>query len=192
MNPPLRQPKTSGIPHGKLRTTVTYILSKDLPEIESLGYEQRRKEKWAAYQHRLQKIKTSLPASAQEFAFADWHYDFSDSRCPHDAWLEYVTIREPSSGERSEVRGLEIEIKLFGAYHDGYLEFRYTDVESYFFDQPHRRGGWHSTENGHGDWMIDEVDLSSNGYVLHEIEWLDGGHWLIECRDLVFTWLSKE
>src|SRR5688500_18016295 len=91
---------------------MTYILSKNLPDIYSLGYLQRRKEKWAAYQRRLQKIKKSLPPSAAEFALAEWHYDPSDPRCPHDAWLEHVTIREPSSGERSEIRGLEIEIRL--------------------------------------------------------------------------------
>ena len=136
---------------------MTYILSKDLPDPMSLGYEKRRKEQWAAYQRRLNKLKKkSLPASALEFTLADWHYNNIDPRCPHDAWLEHVIIREPSSGERSEIRGLEIEIKLLGAYHDGYIQLLYKDVESYFFDQPYRWNEKHSTENGHGDWLIDD------------------------------------
>lgn len=168
---------------------MTYILSKDLPDIESLGYEKRRREQWLAYRNRLRKVKKNLPIPTQEYALAEWHYDFSDHRCPHDAWLEHVMIREPASGERSEIRSLEIEIKLLGAYHDGYIEFHYKNVESYFFDQPHRAGQWQSTEKGHGDWMVDEIDLSRNGYVLHEIEWLDGGHWIVEARELTYKWV---
>jgi hypothetical protein len=102
-----------------------------------------------------------------------------------------VKVSEPSSGERSEIRGLEIEIRLLGAYHDGFIEFHYTEVESYYLDQPHRRGQWATNQKGHKDWMVDEVDLSDNGYILHEIEWLDGAHWYIECRNFEFKWIPK-
>jgi hypothetical protein len=171
---------------------MTYILTKDLPDKDSLIYDKRRAENWRDYQNRLQKIKKRMSPAVQEYALADWHYNNLDPRCPHDAWLEHVTIREPASGERSEIRRLEIEIRLFGAYHDGYLEFNYKDVESYCLDQPYRRGRWNTTEKGHKDWMADEVDLSEHGYILHEIEWLDGGHWLIECRDFEVKWIPIE
>ena len=175
----------------KKQNFMTYILSKDLPDADSLILETRRRENWRAYQNRLQKIKKRMSPTVQEYALADWHYDYSDHKCPHDAWLEYVTIREPSSGERSEIRTLEIEIRLLGAYHDGYIEFHYKDVESYCLDQPHRRGRWETKQKGHGDWLTDEVDLSKNGLILHEIEWSDRGHWLIECRDFEFKWIPK-
>lgn len=169
---------------------MTYILSKDLPNVGSHIYDKRRKEQWQAYERRLQKIKKRLPSSVQEFALAEWHYNPEDRRCPHDAWLEHVTIRELSSGERLEIRSLEIEISLLGAYHDGYTEFLYRDVESYCFDQPHRKDRWHTNEKGHKDWLIDEVDLS-HGNVLHEIEWSDGAYWAIECKSFEHKWIPK-
>ena len=170
---------------------MTYILSKDLPDADSLIREKRRKENWQAYQNRLQKIKKQMSPTVQEYAFADWHYDASHPKCLHDAWLEHIVIREPANGERSEIRTLEIEIRLLGTYHDGYIEFHYKDVESYCFDQPHRRGRWKTNQKGHKNWLTDEVDLSKSGYILHEIEWSDRGHWLIECRDFEFKWIPK-
>ena len=168
---------------------MTFVLSKDLPDRESLIYEKRREEQWRAYEQRLRRIKKRLPASVQEYALADWHYNFADHRCPHDAWLEHIIVRELATGERSEIRSLEIEIKLLGAYHDGHIVFQYQDVESYSLDQPHRIGKWQTNQKGHKDWMVDEVNLSSHGYVLHEIEWLDHGHWLIESKSFEFQWL---
>ena len=138
------------------RFLMTYILSKDLPHRESLIYEKRRAEQWSVYQERLRKIKRRLPLSVREYALAEWHYDFTDHRCPHDAWLEQVIIREPASGERSEIRSLEIEVKLLGAYHDGQIEFLYREVESYCLDQPHRKGKWETKEKGHKDFGVDD------------------------------------
>jgi hypothetical protein len=171
---------------------MTYILSKDLPDAESHIYEKRRTEQWRAYEQRLQKIKERMPSSVQAYALAAWHLDFTDHRCPHDAWLEHVTIRELASGERSEIRSLEIEIRLLGSYHDGHIEFLYREVESYCLDQPHRKGKWESSEKGHQDWLVDEVDLSKNGHISHEIEWRDGGHWIIECKSFEHKWIPKE
>lgn len=170
---------------------MTYILSKDLPDAGSHILEKRRKQNWQAYQNRLQKIKKSMSPTVQEYAFAEWHYDISDQKCPHDAWLEYITIRETASGERSEIRAQEILIRLLGAYHDGYIEFHYKNVYSYCLDQPLRREIWQAGKRGHGDWMIDEIDLSRNGFILHEIEWADESHWYIECQDFEFKWIPK-
>ena len=102
---------------------MTYILSKDLPDRDSLIYEKRRKEQWRAYEQRLAKIAKRLPDSAREYALAEWRNNPQDHRCPHDSWLEHVIVREPSSGERAQHRKLEIEVRLLGVYHDGYIEF---------------------------------------------------------------------
>jgi hypothetical protein len=171
---------------------MTYVLSKDLPHRDSNIYDQRYKEQWDAYRRRLQKIQKRLPPSVQEYALADWHYDIADHRCPHDAWLEHVVIRELANGERAEIRRLEIEIRLLGAYHDGHIEFVYRDVESYCLDQPYRRGKWQTNEKGHKDWMVDEVDLSRHGNVLHEIEWLENGHWIIEAKSFEYKWIPEK
>jgi hypothetical protein len=171
---------------------MTYILSKDLPPRNSHLHDKRREQGWQDYQRRLNKIRKHLPPPVAEYAFADWHYNPSDHRCPHDAWLEYVTIREPASGERSEIRGLEIEMRLLGAYHDGHLDFTYRRVQSYAFDLPYREGSWEWERLGHGDWMVDEVDLAGHGNVTHEIEWLDGGHWIIQCQSFEVVWRPFE
>lgn len=77
-----------------------------------------------------------------------------------------MTILEPSSGERSEVRGLEIHVRLFGAYHDGYLNLAYERVRSYSLDTPGQF--WLPPYGvGHGDWLVDEVRLSDRGFVIH-------------------------
>jgi hypothetical protein len=82
----------------------------------------------------------------------DWYKYPPDPRCPHDAWVESVTISEPSSGERQENRGLEIHIRLLGAYQDGTIEFTYRGVQNYSMQAMRDVAG-------HGDWLEDEVDV---------------------------------
>ena len=68
------------------------------------------------YREYLYTIKTQLPKEAYEFAIADWHYDFSDSRCPHDAWLQSFEICEHIA-TKFENKNVTINISLLGAYH---------------------------------------------------------------------------
>lgn len=148
------------------------------------------RQRFAEYAQYLDSIKERLPASARAFALADWHYDSSDPRCPHDAWVEALTISEPATGDRSQHRRVAIEIRLLGAYHDGHIRLSYHDVRSYTLDKPAR-----SVPNeGHGDWIVDEVRLSDSGLVLHEIVFIPRCRWLIECRDIEYRWqlLAKE
>lgn len=145
-------------------------------------YEQNRR--FAAYQQYLQANKDRFPPSAFAFAIAPWHYDISDSRCPHDSWVEELIISEPARGERSENRWLEISVRLLGAYHNGHLELRYVDVKSYHLDVPAETV---RPFIGHGDWLLDEVRLSESSLVLHEIRF-ERGHWQIECTDIKASW----
>jgi hypothetical protein len=136
------------------------------------------------YRAYLESVREKLPTSTYEFAAAFWHYDHHDHRCPHDAWIESVLIQEPSSGTRHQVRETAITVKLLGAYHDGYLELIYPGVRSYSLSgEPSRK-----PKIGHGDWLIDEVRLSDNSLVLHEILFSTGSRWLIECRDIEVRW----
>lgn len=157
---------------------MTYILRKDRPSNSNEEWQSG----WSAYGEYLESVKARLPPSAYQFAAAPWHYNFEDHRSPHDAWLEAVEIREPASGQRKEKRTIEIVARLFSAFHDGHIELKYSAVQCYSLSSG-------SANAGHGDWLYDEIRLSDQGHVLHEIEWSEGGTWLIECRDVEYKWI---
>lgn len=136
---------------------------------------------WRCYQEYLAINRQRIPVSAYEFATANWHYDFRSHQCPHDAWVESVKLLEKASGKRSEVRELQIKLRLFGAYHDGYIEIEYVGVKKYDIS---------AELSCHGDWLYDEVRLAEDGSVIHEIEF-SNAHWLVECRDIQYKWLPR-
>lgn len=88
--------------------------------------------------------------SLRECSSFDWYRLPEDHRSPHDAWVESIIISEPSSGDRHENRGLEIHVRLLGAYHDGTIEFNYKGVQRYSIEAMRDAAG-------HGDWLEDEV-----------------------------------
>jgi hypothetical protein len=121
-----------------------------------------------------------------QFATEPWYRDPSDHRCPHDTWLESVEISEPAEGERHEHRTTLIIIRLLGAYHDGHVVFRYSDVRSYSLVAP-------ESSKGLRDWLSDSF-AASGEFIMHDIAWsgaLDGeqAHWRIEARDIQFEWI---
>ncbi len=140
---------------------------------------------FSRYNEYLGSVKDRFPKSAYQLASSPWYFDFSNHHCPHDSWLESLTINEPSKGIRREIRSVEIAVKLFGAYHDGFITLNYSKVKSYSFNKPAQK------TSGHGDWLYDEFRLSESGFVLHEIEW-QTGRWLIESADIVFGWIPIE
>ncbi|HEX6623439.1 MAG TPA: hypothetical protein VF064_06980 [Pyrinomonadaceae bacterium] len=161
---------------------MAFILTKDRPR----NSDEEWNAAWEAYSNYIQRIKDRLPRSAYEFATAPWHYDFTDHKSPHDGWLEAITIREPSHGERQQYRTVEIAVRLLAAYHDGQIELVYTNVYSYSLDLP--AVALPADNRGHRDWLYDEIGLSEQGNVLHEIEWSRAGGWLIECEDISYRW----
>jgi hypothetical protein len=158
---------------------MAYILTKDRP---NNSYEEWQSG-WSAYRAYLESVRSQLPQSAYEFATASWHYNFEDHRSPHDGWLEEVVIREPALGERKENRSLEIVARLSAAYRDGLIELQYFDVRRYSLASGVTHG------KGRGDWLYDEIRLSEQERVLHEIEWSTGGLWMIECGDVACRWM---
>ena len=141
-------------------------------------------ERSKAYEEYLTSIKNRLPVSTFEFATADWHYDARDHRCPHDSWVESLTINEPASGERLQHRSLGISVRLLGAFHDGHILIDYTGVHAYSLERPKKLAG-------HGDWSVDEIRLSENGLVLHEVLFSSDTRWLIEAQDISCEWRPK-
>ncbi len=134
------------------------------------------REQWERYREYLASLEGKIPPSAYSFATAEWHYDPQDHRSPHDAWVETLRIEEPASGDRQQVRGLEISVRLLGAYHDGCLELTYKSVRSYSLRHVK---GVHFV-GAHGDWLVDEVRLSEGGGVMHEIVFASEARWVIE------------
>jgi hypothetical protein len=143
-------------------------------------------EAFKAYAGYLQKVKNLMPDSAYEFAAAEWHYDFNNHKCPHDSWVEYLAVKEGSTGSRSEIRHVDIEVKLLGAFHDKWLYLSYLDVISYSLSSSKRK-----PDIGHGDWLIDEVRVSEKGLVIHEVIFDSGAKWLIECGDIRYNFSEK-
>jgi hypothetical protein len=78
-------------------------------------------------------------------------------------------------------RALHISVRLSGAYYDGHLLLDYSDVKTYSLEKP-------KTRAAHGDWLVDEIRLSENGVVLHEILFNSGSRWLIEAADISYEW----
>lgn len=147
--------------------------------------------KMESYRQYLESARSSFPPNAFDFATAAWHYDFSHHQSPHDAWVESVTIHEPSSGDRQQHRNLEITAVLLGAYHDGYIQLAYDAVRSYEFRAVADAQST-SSQRGHGDWLIDEIRLSNSNLVIHEVLFSHGGRWLIECEDIRYVWEPKQ
>lgn len=139
------------------------------------------------YQEYLQSKKDVFAPSAHALATSDWYFNFKDHRCPHDAWLETLSLSELPSSNGRKRRSLSLNVRLLGAYHDGYIELRYPQVFRYVLNV---RNG----ERGHRDWRYDELRVSDQGHLIHEIEWWglhDVGAWVIEASDLEFRWVPK-
>lgn len=140
-----------------------------------------------SYRNYLENNKGSFPKSAYTLATSDWYYGSSDHKAPHDSWLEALTISESSSGERNEIRTVQITIKLLSAYHDGFIEFHYPEVTKYQISAEF-------LEQGHGDWRYDEFRIDQNGKLIHEIEWASYGAtntWIIVASDVQHRWAAK-
>jgi hypothetical protein len=132
----------------------------------------------------LSGILQDLPPAARAFVVADWHYDVSDHRCLHDAWVDSVSINERAQGERRQHRRTEIVVKLFGAFHDGHAQLHYTGVKACSFE-------CEDASHGHGDWIIDEVRLSPAKTIIHEVL-LTKARWVIECADIEWRWTELQ
>ena len=148
---------------------------------------------WTRHEAHLRSIRDRLPESARAFAEAPWHYDPNDHRCPHDTWTERLLVAERAWGDRRQRRRIDIEVRLLGAWHDGHLTLRYRNVVAYRLDQPNRPADrLYRRWVGHGDWLVDDVGLSAEGFVTHEVLVAWGGRWYIECEDLADSWERGE
>jgi hypothetical protein len=154
---------------------MTYVLRSDGSQKSTESFV----EAWRRYREYLATVADQLPRCAREFALAEWHYNYQDSRAPHDAWVESLAVYETATGVRQEIRQAHIKLRLLGAYHDGHIEIEYLNVKRYSIG---------CEFPAHGDWEQDEIRLSDEKGVIHEIE-IGGTNWLIECEDIRYLWL---
>lgn len=153
----------------------------------STGSERRTEREYESYIRYLNDNRHLFPTEAFDFAAAEWHYDASDHRCPHDSWVESLEIVERGETISSESRHIDIHLTLLGAYHDGTLSIRYEKV-SYKLDLAPDELRQPKT---HGDWLIDEIRLSGGRRVVHEINFWRNGTWMIECDNIHAEWLPN-
>lgn len=143
------------------------------------------------YKKYLSSVKEQFPEKAFNFANAQWHYDTEDSRCPHDAWLEALEIYEEKIPESTSKRTTNIKISLLGAYHDGIITIIYERVSLYYLNKTpgeNNRFGLMKGLNFHGDWLIDEIYLTNEGLIIHDIEFANDARWTIHCEDIDYNW----
>ena len=160
-------------------------ISSDDPETSTRQFER--------YYEYLASIRDRLPKGAYGYAVAPWHYDFGlgDPRCPHDAWVDLITLKEVAKGDSQGVRQLAMSVRLLNAQHTGYIVFTYNGVASYQLEMKDvtTTALPLSQNRGHHVWLIDEIRLSESGLVVHEVVFALGSHWIIECRDLSYDWI---
>lgn len=130
----------------------------------------------------VEENRASFPSGAYELASAEWRHDFSDPRALHDSWIESFRFLDRSLPEGGDTRDNDLELVLLGAYHDGHIRLIYKKVYS-------ARLSLDGAQLGPVEIYGDEIRLSSAGRVLHEIEFLAGENWLIECENMEQHWV---
>ena len=160
---------------------MAYYLAKEREEDVVAAYER--------YQNYVRENEARFPRGAFALATSEWWHWPHDHRCPHDGWLESVSVVEEGSGHRRESRVSSIRIRLLGAHHDGHIEIFYPRVVRYRLDSP-------SSGRSMGDWRYDEFTLSAEGNVIHTIEWAgfreeDNAVWTIEASDVEAIWIAQ-
>lgn len=163
---------------------MAFVLPGDYPDDDLTAFQRA----WQGYNTYIQDHAGSFPASAFALATAPWYYDPADPRCPHDAWVESLTISEPAQDEHRDQRTLAITIRMLGAYHDGIIQLSYARVFSYALQKPALPTEY-LNQDGHSDWLVDELRLNDQGHLIHEIVFASQAHWVIECEDVDYRWM---
>lgn len=139
---------------------------------------------WKRYSRYVDSIRNQLPAHVFAFASDSQYFDLGSHSSLHDAWLESFTVREDSSGERHEIRRMEVAISLLGPFHDRRIHLRYSGVTRYTFVAPPRYGEPRYEHTAHGDLLTHEVRLGRDGLLIHEFLFERDATFLIECSDI--------
>ncbi|CAA0092714.1 Uncharacterised protein [BD1-7 clade bacterium] len=139
---------------------------------------------YTPYFEYIESIRNKLPSHVYEFASNTCHYDLRSPETLHDAWLDHITVAEPASGERSQLRSIQIETRLLGPFHDRSIFITYTDVVAFEMNTPEEFSAPPFNDVGHGDLLCHEVRLEANGTLVHEMEFSRGSIIIIKCKNI--------
>jgi hypothetical protein len=139
---------------------------------------------WTRYSRYVESIRDQLPSHVLAFASDSRYFDLSSRSSLHDAWLESLTVIEVATGERQEIRRMEVSISLLGAYHDRRIHLHYTGVTRYSFSAPPRYGEPRYKHTAHGNLFAHEIRLGQDGLLVHELLFERDATFLIECSDI--------
>jgi hypothetical protein len=138
-------------------------------------------KRYSAY---IATIRDMIPAHVHSFASDSSYFDLSSPSSLHDSWLESLTVREVASGERKEIRRMEVSISLLGPFHDRRIHLHYSGVTLYTFSAPPHYGEQRFDHTAHGDLFTHEIRLGHEGFFIHELLFENDATFLIECSDL--------
>ena len=138
-------------------------------------------KRYSAY---IASIREMIPADVYSFASDSRYFDLNSHSSLHDSWLESLTIREVASGERKEIRRMEVAICLLGPFHDRRIHLHYSGVTLYTFDAPPHYGEQRFEHRAHGDLFTHEIRLGHDGLLIHELLFENDSTFLIECSGL--------
>ena len=136
------------------------------------------------YSRYVESIRDRLPPHIHAFASDSRYFDLSSHSSLHDAWLESLTVREVATGERGEVRGMEVALRLLGPFHDIRIHLHYIGVTRYSFNAPPRYGEPRYEHTAHGDLVTHEIRLGHGGLFVHELLFERDATFFIECSDI--------
>ena len=140
-----------------------------------------------SYFEYIESIKYNLPSHVYSFASDFKHYGLSNHESLHDAWLNHLNIVEPSTGNRNELREIEIEAIFLGPYHDRLIIIRYKEVMAFELQKPEDSTVSSGSATGHGDLLYHEIRLEGKATLVHEIEFSSGSVFIIKCKNILHS-----
>lgn len=149
-----------------------YILNVATGELDFDRYRTR-------YRTYVESIRRKLPVHVYGIASNPDYFNLDSRSSLHDAWLETLRIREVASGERNQIRQLEIQLTLLAPHHDRWIHFRYAGVTQYSF-----YGEAKHKDSAQGDLLTHEIRLGRDGMLVHELLFERGSTLLIECAHI--------
>jgi len=158
---------------GVVVTRMQYVLTGNSGDIDYFPYR--------AY---VESIRERLPSHVYAFASDIRYFDIQSHSSLHDSWLESFTVREVASGERQEIRRMEIAIALLGPFHDLRIHLHCTGVTRYSFIVPPHYENSRYDHTAHGDLFTHEIRLGHEGLLVHELLFERDATFLIECSDI--------
>ncbi len=133
------------------------------------------------YEKYVQSIRAKLPEHIYAFASNPDHFNLESPSSLHDAWLESLVVSEVATGERSEMRKVEVKLTLLGPFHDRRIHLHYTGVARYSFEA---LPGYGQKHTGHGDLFTHEIRLGKDGCFIHELLFECNATFLVEFANM--------